>query len=175
MHYNCDSNSYKNIDAAFHDESADHVRYMILAKNARTEGNEGLAAIYDKLADEEFAHAETWHNELNRYDEKSALDARITAEKNDKMYVYPQYAAAAEKDGYEALADKFLANGNAEGGHADILENYRQEQGNGTLHHCNEAVVWRCHICGHSHTGTEAPKECPLCGYGRNAYTRMGL
>ncbi len=174
MHYNKDSGSHRNISAAFADEAADGVRYMILGKHARADGNEGLAAIYEKLANEELAHAETWHNELNRYNEASTLDSRIAAEKNDRLYIYPQYAAAAEKDGYEELADKFLANGNAEGGHADILETYRREHGDGTLHHSHEAVVWRCGICGHTHTDTDAPDECPLCGYGKCAYTKMG-
>ncbi len=174
MHYNNASDSVRNIVAAFADEAADGVRYMILSKQARADGNEGLAALYEKLAGEEFAHAEAWHNELHGYDEARMLDERISAEKNDRLFVYPQYAAAAEKDGYEALADRFLANGNAEGGHADMLEAHRNGMHDGTLHHSHEAVVWRCGVCGHSHTGTQAPEECPLCGYGQNAYTRMG-
>ncbi len=173
MHYNNDSDSFHNINAAFHDEAADHVRYKILSEHAAADGNADLAKLYDELAVEEYSHAKLWHGHLGAYDAERELDGRIKAEKNDRYYVYPQYAAAAEKDGYEELADRFLANGCAEGGHADALEAYRTQTQNGTRHHSHEDVEWHCSVCGHRHMGTDAPDECPLCGYGRTAYRRV--
>ncbi len=173
MHYSTDSDSFKNINAAFHDEAADHVRYKILSEHATASGNVELAKLYDTLAGEEYEHAKVWHGQLGAYDADRELSDRIKAEKNDRYYIYPQYAAAAENDGYEALADRFLANGRAEGGHSDTLEEYRTQMHDGTHHHSHEDVEWHCTVCGHRHIGTDAPKECPLCGYGQTAYRKV--
>ena len=81
-------------------------------------------------------------------------------------------AAKAELEGYEALADRFLANGKAEATHRDRLMQYKKEKADDSRYRSKEEAVWCCGICGYRHTGYTPPEECPLCGYGMNAYRR---
>ncbi len=172
MHYNTKSESYGNIQSAFEHEAAGHVRYMILEEDAKKRGNVDLANIYGGLAKEEYNHAKIWYRENHKEDEESELTERIADETNEAAYGYANMAAKAELEGYEALADKFLANGKAEAHHRDKLMKYRNESKDGSRYHSHEDTVWCCGICGHRHTGLTPPEECPLCGYGKNAYAR---
>lgn len=170
MHYNSKSESYGNIRNAFEHEAAGHVRYMILEEDAKRRGNIDLANIYGGLAKEEFNHARLWYREYRPENEEEELNERIADETEEAAFGYTGMASKAELEGYEALADRFLANGKAEAGHRDTLMRYKAECKDGTRYHSNEESVWTCSICGHRHTGLTPPEECPLCGYGKNAY-----
>lgn len=169
MHYNSKSESYTNIKRAFEDEAAGHVRYMILGENAEKEGKHDLARLYHRLSEEELSHARVWYGEQN---ESEALKNSISAEGEEATSTYPQYAARAEMEGYETLADRFIANGMAEGGHRELLMDYQRKAESGESHECNEDCVWRCTRCGYRHVGTTPPERCPLCDYRSSAYVK---
>lgn len=170
MHYNSKSESFGNIRRAFENEAAGHVKYMILEDNARKTGNEDLARIYADLSREELSHARLWYNETHGSDEGRNLGDSITDEGEEAMRWYPEMAAKAEMEGYEGLADKFLANGMAEAGHRDRLSRYRDEVASDGRYRCHEEAMWRCLVCGYGEMGTTPPEKCPLCGYDRRAF-----
>lgn len=174
MSYNKKSESFDNIKKAFCDEAAGHVRYMILSENAEKDGKHDLAALYSRLSKEELGHARIWYGEQGHGDSESELKADISAEGAEAANGYPKYASVAEMEGYEKLADRFLANGRAEAAHRELLINYLNETENGTKHRCTEDCVWRCTVCGYRHIGASAPERCPLCDYNHTAYTREG-
>jgi len=175
MHYNNKSESYGNIKKAFEEESAGHVRYIILSENARSSGNMDLARLYSQLADEELGHARVWFNETGYGDDNEELQNSISEEGAEATKTYPSYAARAELEGYEALSDRFIANGKVEANHRDMLMRYQNETKNGTRYTAQEDSLWNCTVCGHRHMGTIPPQECPLCGYNRTAYTKSNV
>ncbi len=166
MHYNKDSESSTNLKTAFEHESSGHVRYMILADNAEKNGKHDLAKLYIQLAGEEYAHAKNWYKEMHGEEEKDALKTSISEEDNESRYIYPRLAAKAELEGYEKLADMFTATGEVEGEHSRMLAKQADDTKN-----AKEDVVWRCCICGYSHTGTTPPELCPLCGYNKSVFS----
>lgn len=170
MHYSTKSESHENIVRAFEKESEAHVKYMILKDAAHDVGNEDLAKLYGELAEEEYAHARIWFAEAFDADEEKNLGRMIKDETDNAAFRYPQMASVAESEGYEALADKFLDNANAEASHRARLTSYKTEVADGTRYSSKEEAVWRCCVCGHTHTGCTPPEECPLCGYGETAY-----
>ena len=172
MHYNSKSESYANIQSAFEHEAAGHVRYMILEEDAKHRGNVDLANLYGNLAKEEFNHAKIWYRECRKEDEEGELAERIANETEESALGYPGMASKAELEGYENLADKFLANGKAEATHRDMLMQYKNEIKDGSRYRNAEESMWRCTVCGHMHNGYTPPEECPLCGYGTNAYVK---
>ena len=172
MHYSNNGDSLNNIISSFRDEAADHVRYSILKDDARNGGNMDLAALYEELANEEFNHAKIWYKEAFKDKENEELAKSIANETQASAFSYTEKAKKAELEGYEDLADRFLANGKAEAMHRDKLISYRDEMNDGNRYHSHEDTVWICTVCGYTHTGTKPPKECPLCGYGENAFRR---
>lgn len=175
MNYNSKSESFTNIKRAFEDESAGHVRYMILGEEAEKQGNSDLAGLYRRLSEEELAHARIWYGEQGAKSWKDSLKDSIGNEGTEATNTYPSYAGKAELEGYEALADRFLANGRAEGNHRKLLMQYMTESENGSRYYANEESLWRCTVCGYLHTGTTPPEQCPLCGYNRTAYTKDAM
>lgn len=175
MNYNTKSESFMNIKRAFEDESAGHVRYMILGEEAEKQGNADLAGLYRRLSAEELAHARIWYGEQGAKGWKESLKDSISGEGTESANTYPSYAGKAEMEGYEALADRFLANGRAEDSHRLELMRYMSEAEDGSRYTAGEETMWRCTVCGNRHTGTAAPEQCPLCGYNRTAYTRDAI
>lgn len=172
MSYNHKSESLSNIKKAFSDEAAGHVRYMILSENAEKIGNSDLAGLYRRLAEEELGHARIWYGEQTESDDDGELRHSISEEGTEATATYPQYAARAEMEGYEELADRFLANSRVEASHREMLMRYLNETEADTRYTSHEDCVWRCTLCGHHHIGTTPPEHCPLCDYNRTAYTK---
>ncbi len=170
MSYNKKSESFNNIKRAFCDEAAGHVRYMLMSENAEKDGKHDLARLYRQLSQEELGHARIWYGEEG-HNADSFLKESVSGESTEATATYPGYAAKAELEGYEKLADRFLANGKAEAHHHRLLMQYmegtKEEGGHGEKEDC----VWRCTVCGYRHIGTTPPERCPLCDYNRTAYT----
>ena len=121
LHYSNNGDSLNNIIRSFCDEAADHVRYSILKDDARNGGNMDLAALYEELANEEFNHAKIWYKEAFKDKENEELARSIANETQAAAFGYTEKAKKAELEGYEDLADRFLANGKAEAMHRDKL------------------------------------------------------
>lgn len=172
MHYDTKSDSYKNILSAISREAEGHLKYTVLSEDAMEDGNADLARLYAELAGEELCHAKLWYREAHPVNGRAELDDAIKDETDEAASGYPEMAARAELEGYEALSDRFLANGRAEAAHRDRLMKYRREAGDGTRYRSHEETLWRCTVCGHSHVDLAPPEACPLCGYGHTAYKR---
>lgn len=168
MHYNKDSESFNCLQRAFEHEACGHVKYTILSDKAEKEGHACLAGLYGRLANEELAHAKGWYEEICGND--GTPEGCLEAEKTDASFTYPRMAAAAELDGYEQLADRFKAAACAEEGHGRLIEDYIADT-EAAKRPAAEDLVWRCAVCGCTHTGTTPPKQCPLCGFGSEAFS----
>jgi len=167
----------QNLLKAFAGESQARNRYTFFAEQAEKEGLVQMAAIFKETADQEGEHAKRFFKFLSgRPLEITAtypagaigktldnLRASAEGEEEEWQEVYPQFAATAREEGFEAVAKAFDAISVAEKRHG---ERYRALLGTleaGEVFKKGDAVIWRCRNCGYLHEGPEAPKSCPAC------------
>ena len=95
----------KNLESALACESMAHIKYRYFAKIAREEGYEEVAKHFEHTADQEILHA--WgHLELliGKPSTKECLEKAIEGETYEFNYMYPEFHAAAVKEGDMAAA-----------------------------------------------------------------------
>ena len=95
----------KNLESALAGESMAHIKYRYFAKIAREEGYEEVAKHFEHTADQEILHA--WgHLELliGKPSTKECLEKAIEGETYEFNYMYPEFHAAAVKEGDMAAA-----------------------------------------------------------------------
>jgi rubrerythrin len=99
----------KNLLDAMHGEAFAFAKYKIFAKQARKNGNNELADLFDKTADQEYLEhfielADLLH--LAGSDEQDIVDA-IASETFEVDGLYKRFADEARLDGDEAAANRF--------------------------------------------------------------------
>ena len=156
----------KNLKAAFAGESQARNSYTFFAEIAKKEGYEQIAAIFEKTADNERAHAQMWGEELGLIgDTGKNLDAAAHGENYEWTDMYDGFAKTAEEEGFSELAAKFRAVGEIEKHHEEryraLLKNIETAQ----VFEKSEVKVWECRNCGHIVVGTKAPEVCPVCNH----------
>lgn len=79
--------------------------------------------------------------------------------------MYPTFAREAEEEGFTELAAKFRMVAEIERHHEEryraLIKNLEADE----VFKKGDEQVWECRNCGHLHTGTEAPKVCPVCAH----------
>ena len=156
----------KNLQAAFAGESQARNKYTFFASQARKDGLEQIAALFEKTADNEKAHAKMWFRELDGIGDTAAnLKAAAEGENYEWTDMYVGFAETAEKEGFKALAAKFRMVADIEKHHEEryraLLKNVEMQQ----VFAKSEVKVWECRNCGHICVGTTAPKVCPVCAH----------
>ncbi len=169
----------KNILAAFAGESQARNRYSFAAKKAKKEGLVQIAAIFDRTAEQERAHAKTLFNLLEGGEVEvrasfpagaigttmENLEAAAGGEEHEYKEMYPEFAATAKEEGFPVIAAMFTAIAKAEQQHARqyraLIDNLKE----GRTFKREDTVIWYCRKCGYVHEGTEPPKKCPACSH----------
>ncbi|KMQ50563.1 Rubrerythrin [Chitinispirillum alkaliphilum] len=169
----------KNLLTAFSGESQARNRYTYFAGVARKEGYVQIADIFEETANQEKEHAKRFFKFLEGGElEITAtfpagkigstaenLKAAAGGEHEEWSDMYPQFAAVAREEGFEAVAVVFekvsVAEKQHEKRYLDLLKNVEE----GSVFKKNESVVWRCRNCGYLHEGTDAPGTCPACAH----------
>ena len=102
------------------------------------------------------------------------LTASYGGEDYEWQTMYPDFAKTAKQEGFDAIADVFLAIAVAEKQHSkrykDLLKNIQE----GTVFRKNEKVMWQCQNCGYLHQGEEAPDICPACAHPQAHFELLG-
>ena len=177
----------KNLAAAFIGESQARNRYTIYAKIAKKEGFEQISEIFLETADQEREHAKWLMRMINDLKKDASddyseitleagcptavgataenLQAAIAGENHEQTNMYPEFAATAEEEGLQQVADRLRAIGSAEAHHEDRYKKLLAEVEAGTVFKKAEGKSWICRKCGHEHTGNEAPGVCPACSH----------
>jgi len=173
------SQTEKNLLTAFAGESQARNRYTYFASKAKKEGFVQIADIFEETANQEKEHAKRLFKFLEGGDVEvtAAFPAGVVGstaenlkdaaggEHHEWESMYPEFAATARKEGFEAIAKVFEAIAVAEKQHEkrylDLLANVEA----GTVFKKKKKVVWRCRNCGYLHEGTEAPDSCPACAH----------
>ncbi len=167
----------QNLLKAFAGESQARNRYQFFARQARAEGYEQIAAIFEETADQEKAHATRFFQFLEGGDVEITacypagkvgttaenLKAAAAGENEEWSTLYPQFADIAKEEGFSEVAAAFRMIAKVEVEHEKrylrLLDNLEKNK----VFEKPEAVKWKCTVCGYVHEGTKAPGKCPAC------------
>ena len=160
------SKTEANLWKAFAGESQARNKYTYFASQARKEGYEQIAAIFEETAGNEKEHAKLWFKLLHGgeiADTVANLEDAAEGENFEWTDMYERMAREAEEEGFKEIAYKFRAVGDIERHHE---ERYRRLLANikeGLVFSREGDTVWICRNCGHIVIGKKAPEVCPVC------------
>ena len=161
----------ENLRTAFSGESQARNKYTFFASVAKNEGYEQIAALFQKTADNEMAHAKMWFKELSGLGGTADnLESAAEGENYEWTDMYDGFAKTAEEEGFPELAAKFRLVAAIEKRHEEryraLLHNVETAQ----VFEKSEVKVWECRNCGHIVVGTAAPEVCPTCNYSKSFF-----
>ncbi len=178
------SQTEKNLMAAFAGESQARNRYTYFASQARKDGYEQIAAIFEETANQEKEHAKREFGFLEGGEVEIAavfpagkigstlenLKEAAAGEHYECTSMYPSFAEIAEKEGFKEIAAFFRVITIAENKHKERYTALAKNLGDGLVFKRSGKVRWVCRNCGYVHEGTEATKICPLCKHPQGYY-----
>ncbi len=120
-----DTQTNKNLEAAFAGESMANRKYLYFAKVARELGNEEIAELFEKTAHQETAHAFA-HLELIYPTEgmtvAKLLEIAIEGELYETNQMYPEFERVAREEGHLSAVGEFQEQAAESAEHAEIFQ-----------------------------------------------------
>ena len=178
------SKTEKNLLKAFAGESQARNRYTYFAKQAKKEGYEQIAAIFEETAENEKEHAKVFFKHLEGGMVKITADYPAgvigTTEENlleaadgEKMEwgtLYPDFGKIAEEEGFSEIAHSFRNIAKVEAQHEKryrtLLGNIKEDK----VFKRDKPMKWKCRNCGFIYEGEEPPQNCPACQHPQSYY-----
>jgi rubrerythrin len=171
------SKTEQNLLKAFAGESQARMRYDYFAKQAKKEGLEQIAAIFDETALNEKEHAKRFFKFLEGGmveitatfpagkigNTMENLKASAEGENEEWTELYPEFAKVAEEEGFKDVATAFKMILKVEKAHEERFSKLYSNLEEGKVFERGEKIVWKCRNCGFLHEGSKAPKTCPAC------------
>lgn len=178
----------KNLLTAFAGESQARNRYSYFASQAKKDGYEQMAAVFEETANQEKEHAKRLFKFLEGGeievqaafpagvigDTLGNLKAAAAGEHYEYSEMYPGFAKVARDEGFDTIADVFESIAVAEKQHEKRYLDLATNIETGRVFKRDDEVVWRCRNCGYLHKGTEAPETCPACEHPRAYFELLG-
>ena len=162
------SKTEQNLMTAFAGESQARNKYTFFASQAKKDGYEQIAAIFQETADNEKEHAKLWFKLLNGGaigSTEENLKVAAAGENYEWTDMYAEFAKTAKEEGFARIAYLFEEVGKIEKEHEErylkLLENVKE----GKVFEAGEVKIWKCRNCGHIVVGTSAPEVCPVCNH----------
>ena len=170
----------KNLLAAFAGESQARNRYTFFTAQAKKEGFEQIAAIFDETAENEKEHAKRFFSFLEGGEveitagypagiigtTKANLKAAADGEQFEHTTLYPGFAKVAKDEGFAEVAAAFRAIALVEVQHEKRYRKLLKDVEQGKVFKKDKAVRWKCRNCGYIHEGKNPPQKCPACEHG---------
>lgn len=174
----------QNLMKAFAGESHARNRYDYYAGIARKEGYVQIENIFLETAVNERMHAKRFFQYAVDCIDEMPLMVNVNAdypvaysntldnlkfaadgEHEEWEILYPQFAQIAKEEGFphvESLFKKIMTiEAHHEARYLKLAENIKE----GLVFRKNTVVQWKCAVCGHVHSGIEAPSVCPTCAH----------
>jgi len=169
----------KNLLTAFAGESQARNRYTYFASAAKKEGYVQISEVFTETANQEKEHAKRFFKFLEGGEVEITgsfpagvigstlenLKAAAAGEEYEWTQMYPDFAAIAKEEGFDAVAMIFEMISVAEKQHgkryADLAANVEA----GKVFKKDTSIKWRCRNCGYVHEGKEAIEMCPACAH----------
>ena len=179
-----------NLMRAFAGESQSRMRYYLAALTAQKQYLVGLERMIRFTADQEEHHAQVFYDLLkdaagedilinadfpadSYTDLQQLLDAAAKGENKEFLEVYPDFARIAAEEGFTDIGSKFRMIAKIEDYHKHRFQYYADLMRNDMLFRSEDTSErWMCLNCGHIHTGSEPPQNCPVCGVKQGFYVR---
>jgi rubrerythrin len=169
----------KNLLASFAGESQARNRYTYFAGQAKKEGYEQIAAVFEETANQEKEHAKRFFKFLEGGEVEivAAFPAGVigTTEENlteaaagedhETSEMYPSFAQVADEEGFKEIAAVFRKVAVAEARHRDRYLALKKNVAEQNVFKREKSVRWVCRNCGYPHEGPEAPGKCPACAH----------
>lgn len=182
------SQTEKNLLTAFGGESQARNRYTYFAGQARKDGYDQIAFIFEETANQEKEHAKRFFKFLQGGDleivasfpagvigtTRENLLAAAAGEKHEHSDLYPGFAKIAKEEGFGEIADVFDAIAVAERQHEKRYRDLAANVESGRTFVRETEVVWRCRNCGYLHHGKNSPEECPACAHPQAYFELLG-
>ncbi len=167
----------QNLLKAFAGESQARMRYDYFARQAKKDGLEQIAAIFEETALNEKEHAKRFFKFLEggmveitaAYPAGKIgttmenLKAAADGENEEWTELYPEFARIAEEEGFGEIATAFRMIARVEKAHEARYRKLYNNLEAGKVFEREGKLVWKCRNCGYLHEGTKAPKFCPAC------------
>jgi rubrerythrin len=178
------SETEKNLLKAFAGESQARNRYTYFASEARKEGFEQIAGIFEETADNEKEHAKVFFKHMEGGDANieasypagkigTTAENLLAAAEGEKMEwgtLYPGFEKVARKEGFNEVADSFKEIAEVEEKHEKRYRKLLENVKNNKVFKKDKVVRWKCRNCGYVHEGMEVPKICPACKHPQAFY-----
>ena len=158
----------KNLKEAFAGESQARNKYTFFASQAKKDGYEQIAEIFQETAENEKAHAKMWYKLLNGGKISSTaenLKEAANGENYEWTDMYEKMAKEAREEGFDHIAYLFEEVGKIEKEHEQRFKDLLDKVEDGTVFEAGEVKIWKCRNCGHIVVGTKAPEVCPVCNH----------
>lgn len=172
---------------AFAAETQAYARYTFYAQAADKELYFPIGVIFRESAANELRHAKIFLKFLPDVeatcnggvdagflgDTASNLAIAIKEEQQEGYDYYQEAAKVANAEGFEDIANHFLAIAAVEKFHHDRFQRYLKQVQDGTVWKRDTPIYWQCLVCGYVHYGVEPPKVCPACDHPYQHYMAM--
>ena len=164
------SKTEKNLMTAFAGESQARNKYTFYASQAKKDGFEQIASIFEETANNEKEHAKLWFKALHDGKVPSTsenLKDAASGENYEWTRMYKEFAETAREEGFNEIADLFEGVGAIEKEHEEryltLLNSVEEEM----VFKNEEETIWICRNCGHVYRSKEALEVCPICKHGK--------
>ena len=163
----------KNLMEAFADESIVRNKYTFFAAQAKKDGYEQIAEVFENAANNEKEHAKVWFKLL--CDDKipntaENLKAAISGENDEWTGKYKKMAQDAQDEGFGNIAFLFEAVAAVEKEHEELYKSLLQKIEDGSIFNQKENASWVCRICGYTTNNESAPEMCPVCEHSQSYF-----
>lgn len=91
------------------------------------------------------------------------LAIAASEEQKEGVEFYTEAAKVAKSEGFDEIAERFLAIASIEAHHEERFNKMRERIENGTVWKRDKPVKWQCLVCGYIYEGTTPPEKCPAC------------
>jgi rubrerythrin len=167
----------QNLLKAFAGESQARNRYEFFASQAKKEGYEQIAAIFQETANQEKEHAKRFFKFLaggmteitasypagKIGTTKENLKAAAEGEHEEWNDLYPMFADIAREEGFPEIATAFKMIAKVETEHErrylKLLQNISEDH----VFMKQGKVWWKCLNCGYVYESEKALENCPAC------------
>ena len=169
----------KNLLKAFAGESQARNRYTFFAKQARKDGYEQIAALFEETALNEEEHGKLFFKCLEGGPVEITaiypagiiattaenLKASADGENEEWTGLYPEFSAIATEEGFPKVAILFKLIAKIEADHEKRFRTLSKNLEENQVFEKGEKVFWICRKCGHVHFGNKALNNCPVCNH----------
>ena len=157
-----------NLWEAFSGESQARNKYSYYASQAKKDGYNQIAAIFEETAANEKEHAKLWFKLLHDGkvpDTLTNLNDAASGENYEWTDMYDRMAKEAAEEGFVEIAAMFKGVAAVEKEHEERYKKLIANVEGGLVFSREGDTLWQCMNCGHIVIGKKAPEMCPVCAH----------